>query len=177
MLLFSASLSTFKLTLPLFLQEYYNFSLADIYLTMTISYLLANIVFKPVFGLLADYIGKKQLIIASSLVMLVGGLPMFSLLNYGTTSALFTFIIFSQIITSSIVVSCFSLLPKAFPTSIRYTGVGFSYNVAQLIAAFTPLIATYLCGVLKHHNYLAVIFMFLALVTICSTILFKPIEE
>ncbi len=177
MLIFSASFSTFKLVLPLFLREYYHFQLTDIYLIITLGYVLANVVLKPSFGFLADYLGKKQLIIASSSIMLFGGPYIFSLLNYETRAALIAFIIFSQIITSGIAASCFALLPRAFQTPIRYTGVGFSYNIAHIGASFTPLVATYIYGVAKNPNYLVLIFMLLAFITICSTMLFRIRED
>ncbi len=170
--LFPASLSTFKLTFPVYLNEFYHFSLNDIYLAMTFGYTWSAIM-KPIFGWASDYTGKKVMIIASAVLMIIFVFPVFSLLNLRTNLALFVFVFFSQTITSSIAASYFVLLPKAFQTAVRYTGVGISHNITHLIAALTPLVMTYVYSVAQNPNYLIFGFIALASLTIVSTIAFK----
>ena len=174
-LILSASFSSFKLVLPLFLREFYHYELTDIYKTMTLGYAVATIILKPIFGFLADYVGKKRLILISSFTMFMGSHPIFSLLATGKIIALYLFTLFSQLITSCIAASCFALLPKTFPTNVRYTGTSLSYNLAHIVASLIPIVATYVYNVLKNPNYLILVFMGLAMISAYSTLVFNSV--
>lgn len=171
-LLFPSCLITFKIIFPVYLRDFYHFSWSNIYLAMTLSYVLAAVIL-PVFGWISDYVGKKILIITGSLVMVVFVFPMFRLLNTGATWAPFAFILFLQTVTGIMAASYFTLLPRAFKTVMRYTGTAVSHNTTHMLASLTPLAVTYIYGVLKEPTYLIWMFISLATLTILSTLVFK----
>ncbi len=171
-LLFPATFITLKLALPTYLHDFYYFKFDDIYMVMTCGYLLSAVLV-PLFGWISDYVGRKIFLIAGSVFMMVGVLPVFNLLYSGSVAALFVFFIFGQLVTSSLAASYFVLIPSAFQTSIRYAGTAFSYNIAYTMAAVTPIVVNYIYGVLKNPNYLVGYFMILALATMVSTLMLK----
>ena len=81
---------------------------------------------------------------------------------------------FCETIIAMMASSYFVLLPQAFQTAIRYTGTAFSYNITYTIAALIPLLVNYIYGVLKQPNYVPLVFVLLAAVTVVSTFVFKP---
>ncbi|MBU0744088.1 MAG: MFS transporter [Gammaproteobacteria bacterium] len=171
-LLFPSSLVVFKLIFPVYLHDFYKFSMSDIYLAMTFGYIWSAIML-PIFGWLSDYTGKKFLIITASLIMIVFIFPVFALLRTESRWALFVFIIFTQTVTAIMAASYFTLLPQTFKTAIRFTGTAVSHNITHTIAALTPLAVTYFYGVLRNPDYLVWMFILLATLTIVSTIVFK----
>ncbi len=175
-LLFPACLINLKLIFPTYLHNFYHFSFADIYSTMTIGY-LASATMIPIFGWAADFISKKFLIISAALVMILFSFPVFSLLQTGAPWTLFTFMIFNQVVTAIMAASYFVLLPRAFQTVIRYTGTAFSYNITHTIAALLPLVINYIYGIQKNPSYLVWLFIGLATLTIISTITFKTVDD
>jgi len=175
-LLFPASLVTFKLIFPVYLRDFYHFNLADIYLAMTFGYIWSSI-FLPLFGWVSDCIGRKILIVIAGVIVMVCTYPMFLWLQSGNRLALFGFLLYFQTITSSMAASYFVLLPRAFQTVIRYTGIGLSYNITYTIAALTPIGVNYIYGVLKNPNYLIWAFILLAVLTIISTLLLQAKDD
>lgn len=173
-LIFPFCFIAFKSVLPVYLHDSYNYSFSDIY--STIAFLLpTGICFKLFFGWISDYTGRKNLLFAAALLFIILVFPFFSLLQLGTRWALFCFYLFDQIIVAAMSVSYFALLPKAFPTNIRYAGTAFSYNVVYALATLIPLVANYVYGVIKEPNYIVVLFILLATVTGISTLLLKKI--
>ncbi|MDR1057637.1 MAG: MFS transporter [Coxiellaceae bacterium] len=175
-LLFPACLVTFKLIFPVYLRDFYHFDLSDIYLATTLGYIWSAVL-KPIFGWISDKIGRKVIIIVAGIIVIIGFLPIFLWLQSGNRLALFSFLLFAQTTTASMAASYFVLLPQAFQTVIRYTGVGFSYNVAYTIAALTPLGVNYIYGILKNPMYLVWAFISLAALTVMSTLIFKVKED
>ena len=172
-LLFPASLITFKLILPTYLHDFYKYPFSDIYLVTTCGYIWSAILI-PIFGWISDYVDRKILLIIAALLMVIFSFPIFSLLQLGTRLALFGFVIFCQTIIAMMAASYFVLLPQAFQTAIRYTGIAFSYNVTYTIVAVIPLAINYIYGVLKQPNYVPLLFVLLAAVTVINTFVFKP---
>ena len=171
--LFSACFANFKLVLPTYLYGFYSFSLTDVYFLTSLGY-VCSIFMKIAFGWLVDKITAVKLITITTFLMIVLTIPAFMLLSTKNYWALFTFIMFSQLVTSSIVAGLFVLLPQVFPTSVRYTGVGLSYNISQLLAAFVPWLANYCYGVIYQPLYLAYFMIGLAVIAIISIKLLNP---
>jgi MHS family proline/betaine transporter-like MFS transporter len=99
----------------------------------------------PFTGSLSDRIGRKRLLIASSALMALFTYPLFLLVSTST----FLLIVLAQVFFGAII-SLFSgpgpaALVEMFPTNVRYSALGVSYNLA--VAAFggtAPFIATFL---------------------------------
>ncbi|WP_129662166.1 MFS transporter [Rothia uropygialis] len=109
--------------------------------------------FVPVSGWLADKIGRRrQQLITNVLILLFGlsfGLFMApSVIGTGTDANIPGLILFISIGMAIMGLSFGSMsayLPELFPTNVRYTGSGISYNVASILgAAITPYVAVWL---------------------------------
>lgn len=170
--IFPASFILFFLALPVYLHNVYHFSFPDIYLVLIFGTIWSAILL-PILGWISDYIGRKTMFVISALLLTVFGFPAFSILRLETYAALFTFIMFGQTIIATMAASYFALIPRAFKTSIRYTGTAFSYNITFTIASVVPLIINYIYGVLKQPNYIVWMFIFLAAVAVISVLNLK----
>ncbi len=112
-------------------------------------------IFTMVSGPLAEKYGRRKMLIATTLGILVFGLlfvPLFSGGFVGTMALL--------IIGFTLMGLTFgpmgAVLPELFPTNVRYTGSAISYNVASILgAAVAPFIAVAL-GQLLDGNVLLV---------------------
>lgn len=101
----------------------------------------------PLSGLLSDRFGRRRsLLVVTGAIMGYGALfaPM---LGSGDTSAgtMLAFLIIGMALTGFTFGPMSAVLPELFPTNVRYTGSGISYNVASILgAAVAPFIATWL---------------------------------
>jgi MFS transporter, MHS family, proline/betaine transporter len=99
----------------------------------------------PFTAVLSDRIGRKPLLIASSAFIALLTYPLFLL----ASTQVLAFIVLAQVLFG-VIISLFSgpgpaALVEMFPTNVRYSALGVSYNIA--VAAFggtAPFIATYL---------------------------------
>ncbi|WP_020497466.1 MFS transporter [Sciscionella marina] len=96
-------------------------------------------------GRLADRIGAKPLIVASSLALLV--LPVLLLLWLRAQPNLTVLLIVHTVLCASVagfVGVAPSTLPRAFPVAVRSTGLALSYNIAAIaFAGTTPALMTW----------------------------------
>jgi MFS family permease len=175
-LIFPACFILFFLSLPVYLNDVYQYPFSDIYLAMTFGYLWSTILL-PIFGWISDYTGRKSLLFTSALLFVIFGFPIFLLLQLQTRWALFCFVVLSQTIIAAMAACYFALLPQAFPTKVRYTGTAFSYNIAYSIAALIPLAANYAYKVLKEPNCIALFFVTLAAITAISVLALKRKQD
>ena len=110
---------------------------------------LIQVTLIPIIGHLSDRIGRRPMILASALLNLIFGYPLFLLaIKGGTFSALLavlaTAALFQALYTGVIP----SILAEMFPTRVRFTGLSVSYGFAVvLFGGFAPLIATWLVSV------------------------------
>ncbi|UXA19648.1 MFS transporter [Mycobacterium sp. SMC-4] len=101
----------------------------------------------PLAGLLADRIGRRRL-----LLVVTGGIMAYSalfapMLGSEDTSSLtmLWFLIIGMTLMGFTFGPMSAVLPELFPTNVRYTGSGISYNMASILgAAVAPFIATWL---------------------------------
>jgi len=103
-------------------------------------------VFTLVAGPLADRFGRKPTMIVITAAIIVFGLLWVPLLSNGLVG-----VILFLVIGFSLMGLTFgpmgALLPELFPTALRYTGSGVSYNVSSILgAAVAPFIAVALWG-------------------------------
>lgn len=102
-----------------------------------------DIVSMPLVALIADRIGRRQLLQIGAVIGIVIGVPMFALFQTGTPSGIFLATFLALPIGhsfSSAVITSF--IPGLFETRIRYTGAGLAYQLSGIISsAPAPFVA------------------------------------
>lgn len=110
--------------------------------------LIFGVIFFGIFtllsGLWADRLGRRKTLIGVTLGIMVFGLLWVPLLNLG-----FIGVMVWLVLGFSLMGMTFgpmgALLPELFPTHVRYTGSGISYNISSILgAAVAPFIAVWL---------------------------------
>lgn len=112
-----------------------SFTSAIILVTMTIVF--------PISAYISDKVGRKPVIIAGSLLLIINIYPIFLAL----TSMNYHLAVFSQILFAAIIGVYMgpvpTLLVEMFPTKVRFTGVAISYNLSAAIFGGTaPMVGT-----------------------------------
>lgn len=105
--------------------------------------LVTMILFFPISAYVSDKIGRKPVIMMSSILLILCIYPVFLAL----TSMNYNMAIFSQVIFAAIIGLYMgpvpTLLVELFPTKVRFTGVAISYNLSAAIFGGTaPMIGT-----------------------------------
>jgi metabolite-proton symporter len=102
-----------------------------------------DVVSMPLVALIADRIGRKQLLQIGAVIGIVIGVPMFALFQTGTPWGIFLATFLALPIGhsfSSAVITSF--IPGLFETRIRYTGAGLAYQLSGIISsAPAPFVA------------------------------------
>jgi MHS family proline/betaine transporter-like MFS transporter len=130
--------------MPTYVARTLGFSLPQALLSNAIG-LAVLMALIPFTGALSDRVGRKPLLIGFSALIAVLTYPLFLLISSGT----FLLVVLGQVLFG-VIISLFSgpgpaALVEMFPTNVRYSALGISYNLA--VAAFggtAPFIATYL---------------------------------
>ncbi|WP_293771413.1 MFS transporter [uncultured Corynebacterium sp.] len=101
----------------------------------------------PIASILSDKFGRKPVLIVTSVLMIAFGLsfPLFLTIGSADRGSVLAFLIVGMFIMGLIFGPMSAVLPELFPTAVRYTGSGISYNVSSILgAAVAPFIATWL---------------------------------
>lgn len=136
--------------IPNYLTTHLHFNMVASLMITTISMLAMGCAIL-VSGRLSDKIGRKPLLIISSLAFTFFSYPLFTALEGSVTQALF-----AQISFSFIMGVFFAPLPAAlvelFPLTVRYSGISISHSISMAIFGGTaPFIATSFIH-LSHNN-------------------------
>lgn len=117
-------------------------------LTVTLCVGLTNLVLLPLFGALSDKIGRRRLLIGSTLLALVSAWPMMNwLVSVPSFSRLLVVELALAVIYSAYNGAAVVWLTEIVPPRIRTTGFSFAYSLATCIGGFTPTICTWLIHV------------------------------
>lgn len=144
--------------------------------------LIAGVVFFGIFTLLsgpwADRFGRRK-----TLIWVTVGIIAFGLLWVPLLGAGFIGVMAWLIIGFSLMGMTFgpmgALLPELFPTNVRYTGSGVSYNVSSILgAAVAPFIAVWLWGVADGSPFLVGLYLaVMAVITLVALLLGKETKD
>ncbi len=144
--------------------------------------LIAGVVFFGIFtlvsGPLADKFGRRTL-----LLWVTAGIIVFGLLWVPLLGAGFVGVMAWLIIGFSLMGMTFgpmgALLPELFPTALRYTGSGVSYNVSSILgAAVAPFIAVWLWGLGNGSPFLVGIYLaIMATITLVALLIGKETKN
>lgn len=100
--------------------------------------------FTFIYGFLSDKIGIAKMFIAGAVLIVIGALPVFYLMS--TIATAFAVIVGSIVIMlfyALVAATFIFLLCDLFPTDVRLSGVGISYNLAfATVGGIAPLVST-----------------------------------
>lgn len=138
------------LIMPSIFISVYNCKASDVFMASFLGY-VASIILVPIFGILGDRIGRKNIYRIALLLILILSYPAMIYQNITTLWGLILFMIIYQLIISIMAGSYYPMLAENFSTEVRYTGVAATYNISMLIASFFPVLAA---TSMKHsHNF------------------------
>ena len=106
----------------------------------------------PIAGLLLDEFGRRRTLTAISVAIICYGAAFTSLLapSHASRGTVLLFLILGMALTGMAYGPMGAVLPELFPTNVRYSGSGVSFNIASIMgAAVAPFIATWLT---VHHG-------------------------
>lgn len=137
--------------------------------------LITMMIIFPISAAISDKIGRKPVLITGILLMIILIYPVF--LGLGSMS--FPIAVLSQIIFSGIIAIYMGPIPtvlvEIFPTSVRFTGVALSYNLAAAIfGGSAPMIGMMLT---KHTGDQYAISYYLIALALLSSITLKLYKE
>lgn len=142
---------------------------------VTIPVLVVLAVLIPLMGMLSDRIGRKTVLFMGALGGAVLVVPAFLLMKTGSLFETFCGLLLLSLPMACMVANIASTLPALFPTSVRYSGMGISYNfAATLFAGTAPLIMESL--VTKTGNPLAPAF-WIIFTSVCGVIAALCLKE
>ena len=96
----------------------------------------------PLSALASDRFGRKPVLIAGIVAAILSGFAMAPLLGSGQTPLVALFLIIELFLMGVTFAPMGALLPELFPTNVRYTGAGVSYNLGGILgASIAPYIA------------------------------------
>ncbi|MEN1968892.1 MFS transporter [Lentibacillus sp. N15] len=154
--------------MPTFIVTTTNLSLTQALFTNSIG-LAVLVLFVPIMGTLSDRIGRKPLLISFAILTVLLTYPLFLLISTGNI----LFVLFGQILFG-IILAVFSgpgptALVEMFPTKVRYTALGISYNVTVAIFGGTaPFISTFLISQTGNHSMPGFYLIITAIITLIT---------
>lgn len=158
--IFGACLIIFGVGLPAFLEHFYNYyNTKEIYLLVSIGYMWSGITL-PFLGAISDRLGQIKMLLSVTAIFMLVCAWVFKLLALKNFWALLIFILIYQTFVSGIASSYLVILPKSFPTSVRFTGSALCYNLAFSLAGFTPALFNAFVGFTGvQYSYLFFVFL------------------
>ena len=125
---------------------------------------MVSVIFFAVFiiagCLWADRSGRRKTLLITTAVTLVFSLVCPMLLGQRSVPQVMVFLCVGFVLMGALFGPCGAYLPELFPTKVRYSGAGLSYNLAAILGgAFAPTIATALVtrfGIVSLGWYLGV---------------------
>ncbi|TKC91603.1 MHS family MFS transporter [Trinickia terrae] len=106
----------------------------------------------PLSAWASDRFGRKPVLIAGIAGAILSGFAMAPLLGSGSLPLVALFLIIELFLMGITFAPMGALLPELFPTNVRYTGAGVSYNLGGILGAS---VAPYIAQLLAAHGGLA----------------------
>lgn len=132
---------------PAYLTRSAGFSASAVLRYSTIVVILM-IVLLPIVGAISDRIGRKPVMLASTVLYVLVPIPAFSLIGAGDPTGVIVGQALLAVAQSASTGIAAVVISEIFPIRVRYTGASISYNTAYVIFGGTaPFVATYLVDV------------------------------
>jgi MHS family proline/betaine transporter-like MFS transporter len=155
---------------PTYLSQYMGYDFAMVLRLNTMATLMLSVTIL-LGGWIGDRIGFLRVYLACAVVLILCTYPLFHIFTWKSTQWLFGAYLLFSFIFGFIPSSYSSLLSMIFPTSVRYSGVALSYNLAYaLIGGLSPVLCTIL--IKKTGDVLAPAYyvMFISFLSACAAV-------
>ncbi len=171
-----------SVTMPFYLASVYLLSFTqkklgfavDQALFMNTASMIVMLVAAVVAAIASDKIGRRTVMLSSAVVMMVLILPLFILMG----TKIYANVLMAQIVLG-LVIGVYiapvpALLVEIFPTSVRYTGMALSYNLAAAIFGGTaPMVCEWLISTTGSFNSIAFYVILCNLASIVALYFYK----
>ncbi|MDT7620985.1 MAG: transporter, family, proline/betaine transporter [Pseudonocardiales bacterium] len=123
--------------------QYLGLSSSNAALASTVTSIVA-LVLVPAFGALSDRVGRKPVLVASSVALLVLSYPLFLIMRHGGLTGAILSTIGLGVILAMILGTHAVAMAEIFPTRVRQGALSIGYNVmAALFAGTVPYLLTF----------------------------------
>lgn len=103
--------------------------------------------FIPISALVADKIGRRKMLVYTTIAIAIFGFFFSYFLNSGSTVLVTTFVCMGMALMGFTYGPLGTFLSELFPTTVRYSGASLTFNMAGILgAAFAPMIAIWLAS-------------------------------
>jgi MHS family proline/betaine transporter-like MFS transporter len=175
LLLFISACGSYTLMgyISTYLHEFLGLSLNQAYQMQTL-FIILSLLFLPVFAHLSDKIGRKPVLLFSTVGYLIFAVPIFWLLQsvqvWWVLLPLVIFYSAEQAVTPAVIV-------EMFPGKGRYTGISMGYNICMaLVGGFSPAVNTYLIHYFSNNMMVAYYVVLCAFVSLMIILKNLPAE-
>lgn len=148
---------------------------AESALEITLYNMLAMLIAIPITAYFSDYIGRRKIMIIAAIAMFICAVPMFMVINSGSSifmigAAQFIFCLMLGAYMGPVA----ALLVELFPTSVRFSGMALTYNMAAAIfGGSAPLVCEWLISASGSNYSIAYYIMLCNLISIISLYYYK----
>lgn len=163
--LWAAVIAQIFLYMPTFLRLYTGLKLQDALFYNTLNLIIFTALI-PLFGFLSDKVGRHRLGVLTSIAWILFIFPAYFLVIH---HFYFIGLFIMAILSAAFVGLCPAILVELFPTNIRYTGIGISYNVGfAIFGGLTPLGLSYLLNKTHAVNLISLNIVLAAIIALVS---------
>jgi MFS transporter, MHS family, proline/betaine transporter len=157
--------------MPAYLGSFIGLSLAKTFWINTISILLLVLMI-PVFGYLADYLGKKKLLIANMIGLMIFAYPCYGLIIHGDLKMVLLGQVLLMIFNGASLGVIPALLTELVPKEFRQTMIATVYNITvSVLGGTAPLLITFLIHHFQNNFFAVGYIIFAALVSLLVLLL------
>lgn len=117
---------------------------ADFLIMLSIA-VIGMMIATPICGKLADKFGRRPVLITSSCLALMLGFALPSMMGSADITIITLFLCAALCLMGATYAPLGAFLPEQFPTTVRYTGAGLSYQLGGILgASFAPVVSQWL---------------------------------
>lgn len=140
--------------------------------------LIALMLVTPVLGVLSDRFGRKPLLLAGCVGLVIGVVPLFWLMRQGSTPAILAGLLGCTALLACLAGAGPAFMVEAFPKHVRCSGLAIGYNLALSIFGGTvPMVAVFLTAATGSSLAPAAYLALAAVFSVGAVLLIRPEAE